>query len=266
MPRAKKQTGAATPPAAGVAPPPPVPGGVGGPPPMPPGGFNPGAAPQPPAPPQGFPGGPPPGPSFPPLGQMQHPVPGANVAPPQPPAPGAFTPPAPQPMVAPQPLPPAPSPAPQGGADLGPVLAKLEDLGASVTKSLAGVDGKVEKAVAAGLKPIGDKVTELFSLMQSLYNLMMNNGPSQEQVTAHQQEQQQAAPQAAPAQPAGGLDKATADQLVGSLRAYKGYDAGQLAQHFAASYQQQGFPQLTAEVIYNVAGQAGLIGADGKIQ
>ena len=43
MPRAKKQTGAATPPAAGVAPPPPVPGGVGGPPPMPPGGFNPGA-------------------------------------------------------------------------------------------------------------------------------------------------------------------------------------------------------------------------------
>lgn len=262
MPRAKKQTGAATPPAAGVAPPPPVPGGgVGGPPPMPPGGFNPGAAPQPPAPPQGFPGGPPPAPSFPPLGQMQHPVPGANVAAPQPPAPGAFTPPAPQPMVASQPFPPAPSPAPQGGSDLGPVLAKLEDLGASVTKSLAGVDGKIEKAVTAGFKPLVTKVEELFSLCQALYNMMLNDGG--QQPPQEQDQQTQAAPAA---QAPGGLDKGTIDQLTVSLRAYKNYDAGQLAQHFAASYQQQGFPQLTAEVIYNVAGQAGLIGADGKIQ
>ena len=267
MPRAKKQTGTTATPPAGMAPPPPVPG-AGGPPPLPggpppmPGGFNPGVAPSPPAPPQGFHGAPQP-PAPPNLGQMQHPVPGANVAPPNLPAPGAFTPPAPQPMVPPQSLPQAPAPAVQGGADLGPVLAKLEDLGASVGKSLNGLDGKIQQAVAAGLQPIGTKVEELFSLMQTLYNMMMNDGPSQEQVAAHQQEQQAPAAQ----QPAAsGLDKATQDQLLGSLRQYKGYDAGQLAHHFAQSYQTQGFPQLTAEVIYGVAHQAGMIGADGKLQ
>jgi len=265
MPRAKKQTGTTAAPPAGMTPPPPVPG-VGGPPPMPPGGFNPGMAPPPPAPPQGFPGAPQP-PAPPNLGQLAHPVPGANVAPPNLPAPGAFTPLAPQPMVPPQSLPQAPPPVAQGGADLGPVLAKLEDLGASTTKALNGLDGKIQQAVAAGLQPIGTQVKELFDLMQALYNMMMNNGPSQEQAAAHQQQEQQAAPPATqPAGPAGGLDKATQDQLLGSLRQYKGYDAGQLAHHFAQSYQSQGFPQLTAEVIYGVAHQAGLIGADGKLQ
>lgn len=258
MPRAKKQTATSTPgvgappppPAIGSAPPPP-PSFAGGPPPAPP--SMPGAP--------GF-GAPPPPPSF---GGPGYGVPGANVAPPGPPPgmggmpPAPPAPGAPSPMVPPQPLPPSPAaPAPQG-ADLGPVLAKLEDLGVSITKSLAGQDVKIAKAVAEGLKPIGDKVTELFGLMQALYNMSMNDGPSEAQVQAHQQEAAPAA--AAPSQ----LDKGTSDQLVATLRQYKGYVAAEVFTHFHNTYATQGYPHLTAEVIGQVAQQAGLIGPDGKL-
>lgn len=277
MPRAKKQTAAGPAPGAGAPPPPPAPGGYAPPPgmqpPVPPQGYGappaPGFAPPgnfapPPAPPMPGVQAPPP----PTLGQLAHAQPGApapGYPPTQPPAgfpqPGL---PAPQPMMQP---PAAPAQA-STGVDLGPVLAKLDDFGRGLSGLGQGIEAQVTQAVNNALAPLVAKVTELFDLSKSLYSQTFNQ-TQQQQAPA-----QQAPPAAAPPQQqqqagadVSGIDQQTANQVVQSLSHYRGqgYDIGQLAAHFHQTYASQGFPQLTTEVIIEIARRGGIVGADGKV-
>lgn len=265
MPRPKKQATTATAAAAGVgAPPPPPmggftpPPGVGAPPPPPsmpgaPAGFT------PPAPPA-VPGIPPAPPT---LGQLAHAVPGAPapVAPPAAP-PAGF----PQPSLpAPTPMVPPPTQAPVAATvvDLGPVLAKLDDFARGLAGLTQGIDAQVTQSVTKAMEPLLSKVKELFDLSQALYNMGLN--PGQQAPAA--EEPTQAAPPAQQADAAAGVDKQTAAQVAQSVGHYRGqgYDAAQIAQHFAQTYASQGYPQLTAEVVYAIATQAGMVSADGKL-
>jgi len=264
MPRPKKQAATATPAA-----------GVGAPPPPPMGGFTPppgvGAPPPPPSmpgAPAGFaPPAPPAAPGIPPapptLGQLAHAVPGAPApaAPPAAPPVGFPQPslPAPTPMV-----PPAPSPVGAPAVvDLGPVLAKLDDFARGLTGLTQGIDASVTQAVTKAMEPLLSKVTELFNLSQALYNMSLN--PGQQAPAA--EEPAHAAPPSQQADAAAGVDKQTAAQVAQSVGHYRGqgYDAAQIAQHFAQTYASQGYPQLTAEVVYAIAAQAGMVSADGKL-
>lgn len=251
MPRAKKQTATAS----GAAAPPPPPS-LGGMPPAPPGMGQP---PMPPA-------VPPPGGmvAHPPLGALGHTVPGAPPPPsiPQQPPAGFAAPglPAPQPMLPPaQGLPSPGLPGPSAGVDLGPVLAKLDDFSGHINKLPTGLQQVVHQAVNEAMAPLLVKMKELFDLSQTLHNIMMNDYVGNQEQTATAPAPQQGLP--------AGVDEGTAKQVAQTLKNYAGqnYPIAQLASHFHNTYASQGFPQLTTEVITQIAHVFGIVDANGLV-
>jgi hypothetical protein len=207
-------------------------------------------------------------PMMPPMGGGM-PTPPGFPAPPQAPQPPGM-PQAPQAFQAPpgMPTPPTPPPttskkgaAPQppvnnfpptpvssgGGVDLGPVLAKVDDLSASVRSSF----DMMKKALLTEIQPLKQQIEQLQDAITNLYNAM--GGQGQEDTSSGGDD-------------GGNVNQELANQIVASVSNphASGRSAVELSTYFEQYYQQQGI-QVSKEAIYQILCNAQRVDGQGNL-